>query len=550
LVQIHHPEKDLFFFGGYSETLDRLADIVRYLQDPWQYTQAKVKPSKGVILSGPPGVGKTYVAELIAGHAGVPLIVINAGEMNGYLVGSSQANLRSAFAKATKVAPCILLIDEIDSIASKRINANIEESANTQVHANYLRDTTNQLLTLLGQANPGIVVIGTTNDFKILDSAVIRPGRFDKHITLSLPNALERFHILEVLISKLRVGPDVSLKDQATLCTGFSGAKIAALVNEASLNSLREQSRLIHTKHFDQAREFIELGISKEASFQLGEKKRIAGHEAGHSFVGIFLKHNLYKVSLKQYGDSRGFTLWMPQGENGDQTKQENLDSICILLAGRAAEMLTNEPTIGCQMDFQEAKKIASRMVTQYGMGLTITGNQSSLEIEMILQEQLQRAHTILKDNGAIWELIRDTLIEHDELYKEDILQLIKGEKLSKKKRDQFLIKNKILELPPSRSKKSKQTKEKERLETVLPFSIEQLAKALQVRPKHIREVTEFLGGYPIRFKPSIDTPMEDMRVELIENGIEHVFLSIAKEINICKEEVERFIEFVKERGN
>ena len=195
-----HPknsDKDLFALGGYEGVLDRLADLVRYLQNPTEYTKSGIQHLKGVVLSGPPGVGKTFIAEAVAGHAGVPIFIISGPDIESGHVGESEQMLRDLFKQAQSIAPCVICIDEFDSIAAKRISPE-GETANIQTHAHYINSTVNQLLSLLSQDHPGVVVIATTNNFQMLDPAIVREGRFDRHIALSLPSKEERKQILEI----------------------------------------------------------------------------------------------------------------------------------------------------------------------------------------------------------------------------------------------------------------------------------------------------------------------------------------------------------------
>lgn len=430
------PKKDLYVLGGNAEVLDRVADTVRYLQNPEAFVKLGAKLPKGIILSGPPGVGKTLLAEAVAGHAGVPFILINGGEMERPFAGQAEAKLREFFKMADTMAPCVVCIDEIDAIGSKR-------DPTSPMWANSI---TSQLLTLLSQDHPGVIVMATTNFFKVLDPALVRPGRFDRHIVLSLPNLADREHILKIHTKDKKLSSNVSLKDLAALSAGFSGAKLAAWVNEAAICAIRQESIQIEEQHFEEARTLLSVGILRQSSPNPLQKQRTATHEAGHALVGHLLNRRIYRTTTRSSGNSAGHTEWIPLGDDLIPTKQELLDSICMLLAGRAAEQLFETPQAGSESDLEQAKEIAYRMVSDEAMGSTISGDPR--DVEEILQEQMHHSCTLLKENRETWERVKNALIEHDELFRGDFLNVIEGKSVVSKKN--FFWQRKSQETPKS----------------------------------------------------------------------------------------------------
>lgn len=560
------PDVDLFSLGGYRESLDRVADIVRYLQDPEEFIKSGAKVPSGVIISGPPGVGKTELAKAVAGHAGVPLFLVSGPELGGKFVGQTEENLRALFNAAEAMAPCVICIDEIDSLAAKRIPVD-QISAERQNNANYHNSEVNQLLTLISQRNPKVVVIGTTNHVNSLDPAVVRPGRLERHLRISLPDTLDRKHILEIHTKTKKLASDVSLDDLASLSAGFSGAKLANWVNEAAVCALREKSAQIHLRHFDSARMLIQIGVAQKASSNPLIKSRTAGHEAGHAVVGRLLNKTLYKVTIRQHGAALGHTEWILPNDMPNPTKQDLLDEICMVLAGRAAEEISGIPAVGCESDFEGAKELATMMVQKEAMGSTIMGTVN--EVEKILEEQMLRAITLLVENGAAWERVRDALIVHEELFASDVDKLIRDENIALKEKKWFWQKDTpasavasevVLPLPPKAVRVPSVTASAQMgsiTSNGLPFTIDEVAKALGVNASSIRRITvsdEKYNSCIITFKPSFDRHdhMNNISQALQANDVENSYYSYdinEIHISIYRAGMEDFIKFVKNKN-
>lgn len=509
-IHVRYSNLDLHSFGGSKEILDNLADIVRYLQNPEEFAKAGAQLPKGIILSGPPGVGKTLLAEAVAGHAGVPFILINSGELEQSQVGKTEELLREIFKVAEENAPCVLCFDELDSIATKRIDAS--QDLRNPVLLRYYNMQVNQLLTLLSKKQTEVIVMGTTNHFDSLDPAVIRPGRFDRHIALSLPSDKDRLDILQVLVKDKKLGSDVKLDQLVMISSGFSGAKLNTWVNEAALNAARAHKKHIELKHFDEARTRLEIGVARKTITDALVKRRIAAHEAGHAVVGHLLNSTLFKISTLQNGQRFGYTELISKG-GLNPTEQDLLDNVCRLLAGRAAEILLNIRQAGSQDDLEKAKEIVRMMVIDEGMGRTLLG--SSIEIEEILEEQLQRAVNLLEANRPAWEKVTEALVQRDELFQEQFLKLMNGEKIidhqpsliSKmtgvfsSKSDQRDEGSVPLELPPKALRRDL------REDPQLPVKF---AKAFNFEPFQIQKVESTESEYVIHFKPFVR--LEDLR--------------------------------------
>lgn len=441
-----HSDKDLYMLGGYRAEVEQLADLVRYVQNPENFLASGVAAPKGVILSGPPGVGKSFLAEAIAGHAGVPLIMVGSGELESSIVSGQELRLKSLFEQAEQMAPCVICLDEFEAIASKRMH---EEAAN-QGHMPRVNSAINQLLTLLAREHPGVVVIATTNHYDSLDPAIVRPGRFDRHIPLSLPDKNDRKLIFDKYVEHKKLADDVSLDDLASLTAGFSGAKIAALVNEAVRAADKDHSDRIYMSHFDRAWMSLCEGIVAENHQDAESKLLLSAHESGHALVGHLLGRRIYKVSLLPSGGSLGRTMFTLPESYQNITKDDLGDEICMVLAGRAAEIIMQAPSVGSSSDLRRAKSIANEMLYQEAMGESILG--SSGEVEQILQFQMARAIRILEENRATWEHLRDSLVEQDEVLRPDFLKLVRGERLPPKSR---VAEKKALDLPPKAKSKS-----------------------------------------------------------------------------------------------
>lgn len=534
-----YSEKDLYSVGVSSAILQSAVDLVRYLQDPTLFSKQGIAAPQGVILSGPPGVGKTHMAEAIAGHAGVPLYLVKAPEMERSLIGASEAQLRSVFTDAEKTAPSLLCIDEIDSIGAKRRY----DSPNSH----YINSMVNQLLTLLGKPRPGMVVMATTNHYEALDPALVRPGRFDRHIVLSLPNIFDRHHILKILTEHKNLAPHVSLKKLAEISEGFSGAKLATWVNEAAILSLREKGAEIKAAHFDSARDTLLGGVLSENRRTREENCLIAIHETGHALVGYLLGSHVYKITIQQRNHFEGCTEFSNK-EQLIPSKQDFLNNICMTLGGRAAEQLAGVSTAGCHRDFQIAKEMARKMVQEYGMGSTLLGN--SCDVESILQQELLRAMTLLKENKELANRITAALIHNETLSKEQFLAAIQGKPIKKEKIfHQMSTKQKVL-LPPKISHAIRLVQSEPEISSSLPFTIDEIAHVFEIEPGCIRKMYSSNGGYVIKFKPSFNQHdhMHEISDDLKKKDVENNYFANGLELNIHADGTSDFLKYLKKQ--
>lgn len=538
-IQPITSDKDLHALGGNAHILDRMADLVRYLQDPAGYVKNGLNPPKGVLLSGPPGVGKTLLAEAVAGHAGVPLILFSASEVNGPYVGQSEDVLRQFFKKAREIAPCVLCIDEIDAIGARR--SGLDERQ-------HVRSLTDQLLSLLSQDNSGVVVLATTNLPEILDPALVRPGRFDRHIVVSLPDLADREQILKIHTQNKKLDQNVTLKDLAAISAGFSGAKLAAWVNEAALAALREKSLTITTRHFDEGRCITTSGIAHTPIRSPSQQLFIAAHEAGHALVGRLLNQTLYKVSIRASSLGQGHTEFVPN-EQSLVTKQQLLDEICICLAGRAAEKTLGEVHAGSQTDLDAAKEIARTMVMKEGMGSSICG--SLREVEDILQIEMKRAEKLVNDHRSNWVSIYHALMNQEELFAKEFEEAWNGKCVSS---SVHTISKKYapLSLPPKSAPKEKQQTVQGQNNRSLFLTPIKVALALGIGSMDVVGVVKSgSGGFIIYFKEMTDEEMEQIGESLRTKlaGVDFIIMHKYRVITIRSTSAEAFAELVKKQN-
>lgn len=412
------PKYDLADIGGSKEIINSFSDVIRYLKKPMSFQHNNIKPVAGIILSGPPGVGKTMLAEAVAGEACVPLYMLSGSECLNALVGETEKQLRDLFTQANANAPCIICIDEIDSIGSKRINPP------SQGAEYFINSVVNQLLSLMTQKHEGVIVIGTTNNFSNLDPALTRPGRFDRHIYVPLPDVAERENIIALHLRNKHVAKEVNIKQLAYLSRGSSGAKIAYWMNETAIIAMRDSSDVLTTAHFMKARTIVENGVEGRPHTSEDAKRRTAIHEAGHAMVGYQLGKEIFNVSILKFGQRDGSTEFiMPYTDNENLSKEQLLNEICIAMAGRASEEIYHSVQMGSIGDIEKARSLA-KLMAQEGMGSTLTLT-SPADIDDILQKQLERARKIIKEHQHTVDLMIDALIKRDELNKTDVDDIV-----------------------------------------------------------------------------------------------------------------------------
>ena len=447
--------------AGVDEEKEELQEIVEFLKSPKKFTDMGARIPKGVLLVGHPGTGKTLLARAVAGEAGVPFFIISGSDFVEMFVGVGASRVRDLFDQAKKNAPCIIFIDEIDAVGRQRgtgIGGGHDER----------EQTLNQLLTEMDGfgANEGIIIMAATNRPDVLDPALLRPGRFDRQITVSLPDVKGREEILEVHAKNKVLADDVTLKNLAKRTPGFSGADLENLLNEAALLAVRRGKTAITMSEVDEATDRVLMGPAKTSrKYSENDRKLVAFHEAGHAVIGIKLENasDVQKVTIIPRGQAGGYNMMIPTEEKMCSTKTDLLEQITGLLGGRAAEEITfHEITTGAHNDFEKATKIARAMVTEYGMsdlgplqfeqesGSAFLGrdynklqhfsnevaNEIDMEMRKIINSCHKKAKEIINENKDLLKLIADALLEYETLTKEQIDYLVKNGKMPEEKDD------------------------------------------------------------------------------------------------------------------
>lgn len=432
--------------AGLYEAKEELIDIVNFLDDPIKFQRLGAKPPKGVLLYGMPGTGKTMLARALAGEAGVSFISTSGSQFEEEYVGVGAARIRELFQLARKQAPCVIFIDEVDSIAAKRHGPN---------SPSWSAQAVNQLLTemdgLNDSVNQGIIVVAASNRIDALDSAILRPGRLDRHVKLELPSQLERQEILSIYLQKITVDSNVKAENLAKMTTGFSGADLANLVNEATIEATRNNKAEVDVESFEIAKDRFILGSTRKATLLSEQDKKItAYHEAGHTIVGYFLpKHNpLYKVTIAPRGPSLGHTNFESPGDMYTHSKEQLENMIASSLGGRIAEEIifgANNATTGAENDLQNATKLAHSMVTKWGysnkIGLIYVGDHNSdldfvskklieEEVRLILKNAYDRAKSLLITHKSKLHTLASQLLEKETLDKEQVEHILGKQKI------------------------------------------------------------------------------------------------------------------------
>ena len=437
-----------------------LAEIVEFLRAPQKFTALGAKIPKGVLLVGPPGTGKTLLAKAVAGEADVPFFSISGSDFVEMFVGVGASRVRDLFEQAKKAAPSIIFIDEIDAVGRQR-------GAGLGGGHDEREQTLNQLLVEMDGfgANVGVIVIAATNRPDILDSALLRPGRFDRQVVVDVPDIIGREAILKVHSRKKPLGSDVDLSVIAKTTAGFTGADLANLLNEAALLAARKSKTEINMQEIEDAMIKVVVGTEKKTrNMSEHEKKLTAYHEAGHAIITRLLPSQdpVHQVSIIPRGRAGGFTMSLPSEDKYYNTKGEMIDSIIVLLGGRSAEALTlNDISTGASNDIQRASKIARDMVTKYGMsdkiGPICFGNdhdevfigrdfvqsrnmsehvsaEIDEEIRDIIDTAYERCKTMLTQNMDKLRAVAEVLIEREKISGEEFEKVFNGEKLDKLK--------------------------------------------------------------------------------------------------------------------
>ena len=433
--------------AGLEEAKEEIYELVKFLKNPSKYTRLGAKIPKGVLLIGPPGTGKTLLAKAVAGEAGVPFFSLSGSEFIEMFVGVGAARMRDLFEKAKAKAPSIIFIDEIDTIGRARGRANAFQ-------ANDERESTlNQLLAELDgfDTDAGVIVLAATNRGDILDPALLRPGRFDRHIHLELPNLTERKAIFSVHMKPLKLGRDADVEIIAAQTPGFSGADIANICNEAALIAARKDRDAVTRQDFMDAIDRVIGGLEKRSKIiSPEEKKRVAYHEAGHVLVSWFLPHAhpVLKVSIIPRGRSLGAAWYLP-GEHQIITRSEFMDHICTALGGRAAEdIIFDEVSTNALDDLEKVTKLAYNMVLNYGLGDSLrnlsyydstgraenaiqkpysehTAERIDQEVQQIVDLAYEKCLSILREHRTSLDEVAAALVKKEVIYKDELVKII-----------------------------------------------------------------------------------------------------------------------------
>nr|YP_010619153.1 Cell division protein FTSH [Pterosiphonia complanata]WAX03166.1 Cell division protein FTSH [Pterosiphonia complanata] len=437
--------------AGIDEAKEEFEEIVTFLKKPEYFTAVGAKIPKGVLLIGPPGTGKTLLAKAIAGEANVPFFSISGSEFVEMFVGVGASRVRDLFKKAKENAPCIIFIDEIDAVGRQRgtgIGGGNDER----------EQTLNQLLTEMDgfEGNTGIIVVAATNRADILDSALLRPGRFDRQVNVDIPDFRGRFDILNVHAKNKKIDTNVSLSIIARRTPGFSGADLANLLNEAAILTARERKNQITLKEIDKAIDRIIAGMEGTALIDSKSKRLIAYHEIGHAIVGTLLKdhENVQKVTLIPRGQARGLTWFTPSEDQNLISRSQIKARIMGALGGRAAEEIVfgeSEITTGASNDLQQVTSMARQMVTRFGMskigpmslenedsnpflgrGMGNTNEYSDEiaikidnQIKIIVDECHDKTRNIIRNNRVIIDKLVDILIEKETINGNEFIKII-----------------------------------------------------------------------------------------------------------------------------
>jgi cell division protease FtsH len=347
-----------------------LQEVVEYLQSPQKFQRLGGRVPKGVLLNGPPGTGKTLLARAVAGEAGVPYFSVSASEFIQMFVGVGASRVRDLFKNAKDTAPSIIFIDEIDAVGRQR-------GAGLGGGHDEREQTLNQILSEMDgfSQNDSVIVLAATNRPDVLDPALLRPGRFDRHVTVNRPTQKGRIEIFKVHVREVPLSGDVDLKRLAAATVGLTGADIRNIVNEAALWAARLDKRAVDMADFDYARDKVLMGAKREEVLQEREKEKTAYHEAGHTIAAWFLPgaDPVHKVTIIPRGRSLGTTQMMPSEDRLSMSENQLRDHLVVLLAGRVAELLVyEEATVGAENDLERASAIARRMVMNWGMSQRI----------------------------------------------------------------------------------------------------------------------------------------------------------------------------------
>ncbi|ATG42477.1 ATP-dependent zinc metalloprotease FtsH [Phaeobacter piscinae] len=439
--------------AGIDEAKEELEEIVEFLRNPQKFSRLGGKIPKGALLVGPPGTGKTLLARAIAGEAGVPFFTISGSDFVEMFVGVGASRVRDMFEQAKKNAPCIVFIDEIDAVGRHR-------GAGYGGGNDEREQTLNQLLVEMDgfEANEGVIILAATNRKDVLDPALLRPGRFDRNVTVGNPDIKGREKILGVHARKTPLGPDVDLRIIARGTPGFSGADLANLVNEAALMAARVGRRFVTMEDFESAKDKVMMGAERRSMvLTQDQKEKTAYHEAGHAVVGLELPlcDPVYKATIIPRGGALGMVVSLPEMDRLNYHRDECQQKLAMTMAGKAAEVIKygeDHVSNGPAGDIQQASQLARAMVLRWGMsdkvgnidyaeahegysgntaGFSVSANTKELiedEVKRFIQQGYDQALQILKDKNEEWERLAQGLLEYETLTGDEIKRVMKGD--------------------------------------------------------------------------------------------------------------------------
>jgi cell division protease FtsH len=470
--------------AGIDEAKDEVEEIIAFLKDPKKFQRLGGRIPKGVLLIGPPGTGKTLLARAIAGEAGVPFFSISGSDFVEMFVGVGASRVRDLFEQGKKHAPCIIFIDEIDAVGRHR-------GAGLGGGHDEREQTLNQLLVEMDgfESNEGVIIVAATNRPDVLDPAILRPGRFDRRITVPRPDVRGREEILRVHSKRTPLSPDVDLDVLARGTPGFSGADLENLVNEAALLAARQDKDAVNMADFELAKDKVYMGTERRSMvISNDEKQTTAVHEAGHTLISVLINHHdpVHKVSIIPRGPALGVTWYLPKDDRHNLSREQAESSIAVALGGRIAEEIVfGRMTTGAGNDIERATEIARKMVCEWGMSEKLgplaygkkeesiflgrdygqrtqdyseqTAQEIDQEVRAIVQRQYVRVKDFLTSSRDKLQRLADSLIERETLDSEEIAAVLEGRDLPK--RERIVI--------PTYAEKDKASKEKRRVASI-----------------------------------------------------------------------------------
>ena len=433
--------------AGVDEAKEEVSEITEFLRNPGKFTSLGGRLPRGVLLVGPPGTGKTLLAKAIAGEADVPFISISGSDFVEMFVGVGASRVRDLFEQARKESPCIIFLDEIDAVGRKR-------GQGTGGGNDEREQTLNAILVEMDgfSSDERIIVIAATNRADVLDRALLRPGRFDRQVTVDLPDVKGREAILKVHAGLVKMHPDTCLKSLAKGTPGFSGAELAALLNEAAIIAAMSGHLHVSQDDLEESRDKVRFGRQKK-SHAMDEKdlRETAIHEAGHAVVSYFMEHSdpVHKITIIPRGNALGATFFLPEKDHYNWSKKQLLDEICVLFGGYAAEQpFLNDTSAGVSNDLERATKLAHTMVRRFGMSslgpinLDLQQNEWGMgermysektaqlideEVAQIVSDQQLRADDIIRDRHDLIQTVTEALIKYETINSEEFTALMKG---------------------------------------------------------------------------------------------------------------------------